>query len=69
MTQVTTPINKAEIARSIYNEQEAKAKAECRHMIRKDVIALIMQAANLSNAGAQTYYQTIRKKKAAGRAS
>lgn len=64
MTQPSAAIvNKAEIARTVYDEQEALAKAGKRDMIRKDVVALLMQQAGLSKAGAQTYYQTIKKKK------
>lgn len=62
-----TPINKAAIARAVYDDQEAKARARGADMIRKDVVVLIMQQANLSSKGAQTYYQTIKTNKAKAR--
>ena len=51
-------ISKAELARTIYAEEEAKGP-----LVRKDVIARFVAEANCSKAQAQTYYQTIRKSK------
>lgn len=51
-------ISKAELARTIYTEEEAKGP-----LVRKDVIARFVAEAGCSKAQAQTYYQTIRKAK------
>lgn len=51
-------ISKAELARTIYSEEEAKGP-----LVRKDVIARFVAEAGCTKAQAQTYYQTIRKSK------
>jgi len=63
-TTSTTPVNKAEVARTVYAEYEQMAIASKNPMVRKNVVAAIAARANLSEKGAQTYYQTIRKNKA-----
>lgn len=51
-------VSKAELARTIYAEEEAKGP-----LVRKDVITRFVAEAGCSKAQAQTYYQTIRKSK------
>lgn len=56
-------VSKAELARTIYAEEEGKAVAAGVELVRKDVIARFVAEAGCTKAQAQTYYQTIRKSK------
>lgn len=61
--QVSVVLSKAALALQIYNEAEANAAAAGIEISRKDIIKRFMVEAELSKAGAQTYYQNIRRKK------
>ncbi len=57
--QLPETISKAQYARQLYDQEEAKSQP----MIRKNIIEMFMKVVGLTKPGASTYYQNIRKTK------
>lgn len=58
ISNTTTQLTKVQIAQQIFDQERARTNDQ---LSRKLVIELIMNAANLSKAGASTYFQNMKK--------